>query len=352
VEPVQWFFVLSGFLITRNLVVEKHCRGQIRMVRFWWHRALRLVPCHLAALTAVAVLSGAGIISAVTTRHYGLTAAYVSNFVDRAHYSHPVAPTWSLAVEEHFYLLWPVALFLLPIRRLPRVLLATLAVCVTVRLYLTAHEALLAGFFWRRFTVPALDALAVGALLALWARRRDPMIGVRARSGFGPASAAAVCGLYGAPVVLPLHGIAAVPGYYLQLLGMAAALWYLVGNQGGLAVRILEVRPLALLGTISYGVYLWQGVVIGTGPTDQRHAWQQGPWAVIVIIALAAGSWHFLEAPIKRWGRRQPVGLPGREPDRRAAITTLPDRAAPHDARTRQAAESDLVNAPEALTEG
>ncbi len=308
VQPVTLFFVLSGFLISRNLLVEQHVTGRVQVIRFWWHRALRLLPGYFTVLAATAALAWLGAISPITGRHLALAAGYLANFVDRAHYTHPLAATWSLAVEEHFYLVWPLVLLAVPRGRLRRLvvgLLACLTACLVVRALLTMHPHLLAGFFWNRFTVPAADALVVGCILAVVAARRHPLLPTRsltpARLWLAPVAVAS----YLAPLWLPAAPAWgwATTGYYLQLVGMAVGLWLVVTNQRSWPVRMLEVAPLRLLGTISYGVYLWQGVVLGTGPGDQRHAWQQLPQSLILIVAMATASWLLVERPVQRWGR-------------------------------------------------
>ncbi len=310
VQPVTLFFVLSGYLISRNLLIEQHLRGGVRLRRFWWHRALRLMPCYFTSLAAVVLLASAGAIGAITQRHAVLSAAYLSNVIDRAHYTHPLAATWSLAVEEHFYLLWPLALVFVPRRRLGRALAGALLLCVATRIYLTAHPALAAGYFWPRWTVPAADALIIGCLLALLAARRSPLLATRASGAARMRLAGAVAVGYLAPLWLPGGAGTgwSVIGYYLQVLAMAGGLWLITQNQSAVVVRLLELAPLRWIGQISYGVYVWQGVVLGTGPSDQTSTWQQAPQSVVLILAVATASWLLIERPIVRWGRGLRLG--------------------------------------------
>jgi peptidoglycan/LPS O-acetylase OafA/YrhL len=325
---VTLFFVLSGYLISRNLLIEQHQFGRIRLRRFWWHRALRLMPCYVSALAATAVLAATGAIGEITRRHFVLSVVYLSNLVDREHYTHSLAATWSLAVEEHFYLLWPVVLLVVPRRRLGRALVAALVLCLAVRVGLAGHPALAAGYFWPRWTVPAADALIIGCGLAVVVSRRSPTLPASDRTAARlPITAAVIVG-YLAPVWLPADGPSGwnVLGYYLQVVAMAAGLWLITQNQGGSAVRVLELSPLRRIGQISYGVYVWQGVVLGTGPADQAAVWQRSPLSVLLIVAIAAVSWLLVERPIVRWGRR----LRRRsEPARHAVIrVTDPDDVA------------------------
>lgn len=307
IQPVNLFFVLSGYLISRNLLVEQHLTGRLRVLRFWWHRALRLLPCYLTVLAVTASLAWLGVISPITRRHFLLAAGYLSNFVDRAHYTHPLAATWSLAVEEHFYLFLPLVMLAVPRRRLLRPLAWCLVACLVVRGVLAAHPELLAGYVWNRFTLPAADALVAGCLLAVVTSRRNATLSTRARSSSRLWLAPAALAAYLAPLWLPgAPGWPwAVGGYYLQLAAMAAGLHLVVTNQSGRAVRALELAPLRLLGTISYGLYLWQGVFLGTGPADQVNPWQRLPQSLVLIVAVAAVSWVSIERPLQRWGRRR-----------------------------------------------
>jgi len=320
VAPVTVFFALSGFLITRNLLLERNQRGEVTVTRFWANRFLRILPCYVLFLIVVALFSAWGYITPVNGRSMTMSALYTSNFIDRVHNVGPLGSTWSLAVEEHFYLVWPLIFVFVRRESIARATLLAFAACVAVRALLTWHPGAFLDNYPMRFTLPAADAILVGCLLAIWAARRDARIAPRPSQGRGRLLALCAVGLYVAPLWLPLHGTNALDytAYYLQLAGIAIGLWWVFTNQSARTVRILELRPLVFLGTISYGIYVWQGLWLGTGAGDQRHLLQQFPWAIAVVLATASASWYLVERPLLRLRRPLPNVQTG------ATITTRP----------------------------
>jgi peptidoglycan/LPS O-acetylase OafA/YrhL len=227
--------------------------------------------------------------------------------------SHWLGPTWSLAIEEQFYLLLPVLVRLVPPPRLPAVLAFGILAGPLSRLaLLTFHSR---GFFAAYVLMPGrADALLLG-VLAAWAWRRD---GVRAalQRHAGALHATLVVLLAGL-VVLAVRGENAfsrtmqIAGYSWLALTYVVVLALALGAPRGPVAAVARWRWLGLLGTISYAVYLLHHPVLrlvyGFAGAPIAVASLRGValmvLAVVLTLALAALSWRYFEGPIVRWGR-------------------------------------------------
>jgi peptidoglycan/LPS O-acetylase OafA/YrhL len=278
---VTLFFVLSGFLITSLLEAELGRQGQIDFRSFYVRRGLRLLPALFALLAVVAVgyalnawpsPPGPGIASVPVS--LVAVAGYVPNWTGMFVQMGVLSHTWSLGVEEQFYLAWPIALFaghrLLGARRLAVVALA-LAILVTPwRLLLMGHEHYAHVFSG---TDTHADALLLGCALALLRVRAPHFVGWLGVAGIMVIGALWANGATGLIVFMPLAAVASVAA----LAGCPA---------------MLAWRPLAYVGRISYGLYLWHYLLIWWG-------WP-APLVIPVSIAVAIVSYEHLERPFLR----------------------------------------------------
>jgi peptidoglycan/LPS O-acetylase OafA/YrhL/lysophospholipase L1-like esterase len=325
---VSLFFTLSGYLISRLLLDEFDAEGSVGFGRFYARRARRLLPAAQVLLILVVVARVAGefeYVEGLSAELWG-SLAQVANWVHLAGASSyaalfegsvvsvsPVAHFWSLAIEEQFYLLWPVTLVVLAraaTRRgvaLWRVVLFAFAVSAVV--------TPLIGVWWGRDAVywatPArLGELLAGAVLATWQRDR-----VRAGRGLPldmttwgwPALAAVLA----AAVTWPSGSGPGFAGWFPVFAVASTVLVASLLVPGALA-RAFAARPLAWLGRISYGLYLvhWPVFLV-----LRRHGWElDQPVGALVAVALAVllaqVSFVVLERPVReaRWdGRRTGV---------------------------------------------
>jgi peptidoglycan/LPS O-acetylase OafA/YrhL len=297
---VTLFFVLSGYLITSLLLAERDKNGRVDLRAFYVRRALRLFPALAAVLVVVVVLLLAGLApaAAVADTNYAIVIAgvvtYVANWVAVAGQSiGMLGHTWSLAVEEQFYIEWP-AMLLAGLRfgrtKVTLIVLLLIFLDVPYRLFLDLHGGFMHVFVG---TDSRGDALLFGCVLALLQTRWHPIVGW-----------------------LGLGGVLALaatwpgdPGLGLQILFIPAA-----AIVGALAVAGCPAQlawgPLAYIGRISYGLYLWHGLVI----------WWALPWPVAVplSIAIASASYFLLEQRFlrlkNRFGRARPVDSPAPAP--------------------------------------
>lgn len=304
---VQIFFVLSGVLIT-HLLLEEHSRwGRVNFSAFYLRRLLRIFPVYYASI-AVSFALAAATVYPIRTEAFAAAVAYVVNFAPwdamEASFSH----FWSLAVEEHFYFLWPLAIAASRgrVRATATIAAAAILFMCWWQLYPPGWlVALSSSHAINRWTIPAALPILVGCLTAVLLRQRCP----------GP-TATRVCGISGVLIFLlpSLPSVwALVPeplGMLVSSLGIAAVIAFLVWRQDSLAVKLLEARPLVYLGTISYGIYVWQGILTGNGPYRQVPGWPPDPVAgAVAAVLVAAVSYHFFEKPVLAWKNR----LAGRE---------------------------------------
>jgi peptidoglycan/LPS O-acetylase OafA/YrhL len=324
---VDLFFVLSGFLITTLLLKEHEEQGRIDVVRFWGRRARRLLPALFLLLGLLAALApGFGDREAVARlRSNALaTLAYVANW--QALHEHrdywalfgragPLDHAWSLAIEEQFYLVWPL-LALLLLRSAPRrrwlrlstVALAAAAMALTVVYFETGAGT--ARVYYGSDTRAA--AILVGCALAAWMdgvpfQRASPsfpgglqVLGVLAAAALG----CAWIWLDGTSALPYRGGLAAC-----QLLG-AAVIAAAVRDARGPLVALLSLRPLVALGVISYGLYLWHWPIYCL-LSPARTGWTGAPLTTARIaasVAVAAVSYLLIERPV-RGGRFEPRRL-------------------------------------------
>lgn len=295
IDPVTVFFVISGFIITRNLLVERELSGTVSLRRFWRNRSLRIFPVYFAFLAVLVVMRPTNWFAPVTDEHLRAAATYTSNFLPNRFYSGHLGATWSLAIEEHFYLVWPLVMWGLW-RLKAWVACVGLVGCMVVRYHLADHPDVLAGYRPMSFTIPGADAILVGCLLAFWLHRHP----VGPRSTWHRALLPVAVTLCAVALVHPSGPLASSAQHHAFLAGIAAIVLWIVVSQGSFAVRLLEWRPIRYFGTISYGIYIWQALWLSTGSSEQLHWIQHFPQVIPVIALTAACSWRLIEQPFLR----------------------------------------------------
>ena len=314
---VDLFFVLSGYLITSLLLAEQRATGRIALGPFWIRRARRLFPALLSLMPIVAIYGRyfARKEELLTVRAQALAAlAYVANW--QAIFRHqsywqlfaapsPLEHTWSLSIEEQFYVVWPLLVSLLLRRRTERTLLGA---CLALSLLSMAAMLVLfdPGNTTRAYlgTDTRMTGILLGAALAtlispnahLSARTARALDGggLLAALGLGIAWAT----LRGTNPFL-YHG-----GFWLTELAALVLIACAIAGERSLIARALAIRPLTWLGTISYGVYLWHWPVNVFLSTERTHLHGLSLHALrfTLTFAIAIASYRFLEQPIRRHG--------------------------------------------------
>ena len=316
------FFILSGFLITGILLDSRSAAGEAGsaavsvLPRFYARRFLRIVPAFYAVL-AVTYMARIGDVTHYVAWHM----AYLSNvlFCIQGVWPKTTSHLWSLAVEEQFYLAWPLVVLFVPYRRLFAVTAALVFAGPVARLVVqSVSQNVIAPYV---LPICVLDSFGLGAALAC--AFRQP-IGSGRLLRIGSIAAAAACavifallswwGWNGRLRVTVSDTLIAV--MLLPLIAAAAE------GVPGVAGRMLGARPLRYVGRVSYGIYLWHLFVpalffdIVHRLSGSDLAWNRaalaGAWTV-VTLAISALSWHLFETPINRLKRYIPyVAAPAR----------------------------------------
>ncbi|HLU63378.1 MAG TPA: acyltransferase family protein [Protaetiibacter sp.] len=322
---VDVFFVVSGFIITRLLLTEHATQGGIRLGAFWVRRARRLLPALVLLLLVIssAALAVGGDVLVGLGGQLAASLTFSSNWyfiVTGSDYFAHTAPElfrnlWSLAVEEQFYLLWPVVLLFVVLRlsRGGRVaFLAALTAASAVAMALLLVPASPTAVYYSTGT--HAFGLTLGALLAVVSHRWPTHAlewrrGVRA--GLGVAGVVALAGLLALSAVMPGEADWAYQGGLVAVAVLTSVLIAAFLVPGSALARTIDAGPLRWVGERSYGIYLWHWPVfvllaaaLPGWTRDVGSAWLLGAIAAVVTVVAAALSFRFIETPIRRNGFR------------------------------------------------
>ncbi len=314
---VRVFFVISGLLITKLLLNEFEATGKIHLAKFYFRRTFRIFPPYYAFLFFLIVAQPLGwfLLNSGDIWH---ALTYTSNYhLER---SWNVGHTWSLSVEEQFYLLWPAALLLLGVRRGLKAAVLVLLLAPFIRLgvfHLLPGRAEGVG---HQFETIA-DAIATGCVLACqtvwpqWARDwYERLLQSRLMLAL-PVLGLAGNSLSDHPTPSFLFG------YTLANLCVGVCVDWCIRHHEGRLGRVLNAAPLVFVGTISYSLYLWQQLFLNRQSVSVTASF---PLNLALAVGAALLSYYLIEQPSlglrQRWEARLFPKAPRLEASERALV--------------------------------
>ncbi len=326
---VDVFFVISGYLISGLLYREVTAGRGISLTRFWARRARRILPA-ATVVTVVTVLAALVVLPLLDARSAVVDALWAGLFLANVNFAQqdvyyfaqgfgasPLQHYWSLAVEEQFYVVWPLLLLaclgvvrlvrgvrgsaggLRPGRPLPRAAIAAMLVVLTLAsltwsVLHTGEEPASAYFS----TLTRAWELGVGALAALVTARVTHRLGRTSASVLAVAGLAAVlaaCVLYDAQTVFPGYAAA------LPVLGTAAVLLAGAGRARPVTDLVLDNAPMRTIGDWSYSLYLWHwpALVLPELVLGRPLVAVEALTSLAATVALSAVTYHLVETPFR-----------------------------------------------------
>ena len=326
---VDLFFVLSGFLITSLLLAEFAENNRISLRNFYMRRLLRLGPALALYLIATVLIAfQTQTISIVRQlKLVAFTIFYFTNWRMALGWDmtlDPTAITWSLSIEEQFYLVWPLLLTACLAFKLKRRIIAGGLALVILAIVVHRYLLLEAGADLTRLYYGSdtrADALLVGCIFGLLHSKR-----VGLRNNYWMATAAVISAVALALLILitEFEDPFLYRGGFTAVAIFSGLLIYAAANAPPRALsKALQFSPLVWLGHISYGLYLWHWLVVREVSLYWLGRWE-GTAKLALALGIAAGSFYFFERPINRLKSRfaSRAPKPGTPPKTSSGIST------------------------------
>jgi peptidoglycan/LPS O-acetylase OafA/YrhL len=316
---VDVFFVLSGYLITHLVCLDVERYGHLRVGTFFARRARRLLPAlWLSVLLAWAVWAPAGG-QVPFVRAAVPVLLYVSNWV--AAYRgfavlDPLGPTWSLAIEVQFYLVWPFLVWWLWTRESLRTMaiigtVATAAAFALMRVWVFPYGTPLGAY---SSTLTRVDVLLVGAALAMLERHRPRLAGIARHPAFVSLAGVGLLGLIWIAWGRRGHAVFHSGIFTVVAVSSAVVIAQVSAVPEGWIARVLALPPLVAIGKRSYGIYLYHYPIIQLTDPYRGGFWLAEPLVLALrlgaVLAVAWLSFRFVEEPIRRWRGSAPASPP------------------------------------------
>ncbi len=277
---VTLFFILSGFLITKKLQLEYQENLKINFKRFFIKRFLRLTP-PLVVFYIITVIAIQNHVTPYVKETIIYSILYLYNYIPREFYVGEYGHLWSLSVEEQFYVMWPFLIAYIN-HKLSFILITLIIICVLIITLSVYYVSTSKEYFTERFFIPAGLPIFLGSFFALNSERISKI------------------NLKYIAVILffiPLSFNDSFLKYGVIFLNIAFAIWI---NQLYNFDYKLRVKPLEYIGRISYGLYVYQGFFLKTGPSSDYYL-QKYPLNIIISITLSIISYEIIERKILKY---------------------------------------------------
>jgi peptidoglycan/LPS O-acetylase OafA/YrhL len=296
---VRIFFLISGFVIARLFVQEEACTGSISIRGFYARRVLRIIPAYYLLISVTCLLGWLG--WTPVDRHTLLQSIFFLRDFKSNDVNWFLAHSWTLAVEEQFYLMFPLFWLFSSPRRRPLILLATLAVFLIWSVL--AEWGIFAAIFAPSILV-GFACINIGILLAVFEER------VRRFTAAMPAwFALLVAGIVFIGVVPHGRFGDSLRGLY-EPFGLAFILMYTVSQKSWVS-SALKSRAIQWIGMTSYSAYLWQQIFTGrTASYGDPGIARIFHFSLPLLFVVAAISFYWIERPCIRLGRRLSARIP------------------------------------------
>ena len=304
VTGVNIFFTLSGFLITQILVKELQVKGKINYKNFFARRFLRLSPPLLVLCLVLTLLM---LFDYLPGNYISLLFSflYLNNFQPSKFFTPELAHTWSLAVEEQFYLIWPFFTTVFFKKRsiwfacFGFVFLSALAAFIFPHLYIPVeynghvYSLLNQVFTSGDWFIPTAAPVIIGAMAGLLLFKKTSLLETAFTRSYKLFFLSLI--IYSSSLFLP--ELLQPVFFIIRSFGAAIFLLWLYFNQRSGLASILEWKPLNYTGSISYGLYIYQGLFLRSRPGGLLFV-QQFPQNILFTFIAAVISYHFIEKKI------------------------------------------------------
>ena len=311
---VDFFFVLSGYLITTLLLREESRDGAFSFKGFYWRRFLRIIPLYAFVVTLCTLYFGVVQGDGQALERAPFYYLFLSNFLTS--HTDMLAPTWSLSVEEQFYVVWPLLLAFVPRKHI-----ATFVI-VSVLLNLASAMGLFgwliaenwqAGLFELKLPNATYAPILMGSLVAILLHSKGTY-----------DRAAQLLGRAWMPVIL---GVAILvmaqvfpeilkgwPQFFIHI-AMSAFIIAIVTKEQNVMTPFLTLKPVVRVGEISYGIYLYHLIglhiasILLKVPFDRPAAWMKLIVMYVVTVVIAEISFRTIEAFFRQFRNKPPFFL-------------------------------------------
>lgn len=286
---VQIFFTLSGFLITKILLEELNEFKSILFKQFYIRRFLKLLPPLLVFYIVVAILMQFGLIDASKVG-FLYSFFYLYNFVPNQFYTGELAHTWSLAIEEQYYIIWPFVInFLSKKKGFLFIFFILIACIISINIY--PYFSFTGNFKPERWFIPAVGPILIGSFFAWLIDQNERKFGAYFEQKQLPLWIGII--MFALPLYTPIMKLS----FLFQSIGISIILIWILFNQESRVIKILNIKAITYIGTISYGLYVYQGLFLKTGPSGTLW-FQKFPQNIVLTFLTAIISFHLLEKPI------------------------------------------------------